>query len=429
MSPEDPAFPAARAGADRSLRGLLARVGPADRELLGWWLVSRLGFLAVLAMAPAVFAGLDDPAGSTPSLGAALTRWDAVHFAAIAESGYTPGRPAAQQPTGVPLEAFFPGLPALLAAFRVLGFPYALTGVLSGLVFGGVAAWALARLALLEPGAATAARAGAGPGGGGAADAGDADAGVGIRAAVLWMAAPLAVFVAVPYSEAPFVGLAFPAWLAARHRRWGPAVALAAAASCFRIAGLYLALALAVQFLTVQLGDRGSARTRRDWRLVPLFAVPVLPVAAYFGYLWQASGNYRLWFDVQEQVWYRTFTWPWDSLATTWVNAFDGRQSPDYAWMFGAELVAFAVGVVLTAVLLRRRRWAEAVFVGAQLASYVTSFWLMSVPRATLIWWPLWTMAAVALTRRRWLLRAWLVVSLSLAAVWAAAYLRSQWAG
>jgi len=424
-------------GGDRSLAALLRRLAPADRELAGWWLVSRLGFLAVLLTAPAVFAGLTDAAGSTPSLADALTRWDAVHFQAIAAHGYTPGVPGDEQPTGVPLEAFFPGFPALLALFHLVGFPYALTGVLSGLVFGGAAAWALARLATLEPGV-DAAR----------------DPGVGVRAALLWTAAPLAVFVAVPYSEAPFLGLAFPAWLAARRHRWGTACLLAAGASLFRISGVYLALALLVQFLVVQLGDRSSlpddpsegrsddatehltenpaataARVRRDWRLLPLFVVPVLPVLAYFGYLWQASGNYRLWFDVQALVWYRTFTPPWTSLATTWTNAFDGRQSPDYAWMFGAELVAFAVGVVLTVVLLRRRRWAEAVFVGAQLASYCTSYWLMSVPRATLTWWPLWTMAAVALARRPWLQRSWFVVSISLAAVWTAAYLRSQWAG
>jgi len=416
-TPREPAGRSTGAG-DRSLASLLARLAPADRELAGWWLISRLGFLAVLVMAPAVFAGLTDRAGTSPSLAESLTRWDAVHFQAIAAHGYTPGVPGPQQPTGVPLEAFFPGFPALLALFRLVGFPYALTGVLSGLVFGGAAAWALARLAMLEPGVD-----------------GARDPGLGVRAALLWTAAPLAVFVAVPYSEAPFVGLAFPAWLAARNRRWGTACLLTAGASLFRISGVYLALALLVQFLAVQLGDRSTrtpesaAHTRRDWRLLPLVAVPVLPVLAYFGYLWRESGDYRLWFDVQAQVWYRTFTPPWESLATTWTNAFDGKQSPDYAWMFGAELVAFAVGVLLTVVLLRRRRWAEAVFVGAQLASYCTSYWLMSVPRATLIWWPLWTTAAVALARRPWLQRSWFVVSISLAAVWTAAYLRSQWAG
>jgi hypothetical protein len=101
----------------------------------------------------------------------------------------------------------------------------------------------------------------------------------------------------------------------------------------------------------------------------------------------------------------------------------------DYRWMFGAELVAFVVGVALFAALLVWRRWAEAVYVGTQLASYVTSYWLMSVPRATLTWWPLWTVAAAGLGRRPWLLRAWIVVSAALAVVWAAAYLRGQWAG
>ncbi len=394
----------------RSPGRALSRLGVTDREVLGWWAITRLGLLAVLAMAPAVFAPLNAPPGSTPSLGLALTRWDAVHFATIAQYGYTPGVPAAQQPTGVPLEAFFPGFPGLLAAFHVVGLPYALTGVLSGLVFGAVAAIALARLARLEPGA-------------------DADPALGSRAALLWMLAPVAVFVAVPYSEAPFLGLAFPAWLAARHRRWWLACLLAAGASCFRISGLYLAVALAVQFLVTQLGDRGSARARRDWRLVPLFVVPVLPIVGFFAYLWAASGNPRLWFDVQAQVWNRTFTLPWDSVATTWASAFGQHQAPDYAWMFGAELVALAVGTALTVVLLIRRRWAEACFVGLQLISYATSYWLMSVPRAGLIWWPLWTMAAVALGRRPWLLRGWLVVSGSLAAVWAAAFLRSQWAG
>ena len=386
-----------------------AAPGRGDRDVLGWWLLTRLGFGAVLAMAPAVFAPLAARPGSAPSLTQALTRWDAVHFAAIAQYGYTPGVPAAQQPTGVPLEAFFPGFPGLLAAFHLIGLPYALTGVLSGLVFGAVAALALARLAALEPGAR--------------------EPEVGTRAALLWMVAPLAVFVAVPYSEAPFLGLAFPAWLAARQRRWWAACLLGAGASCFRISGVYLAVALVVQFVLTQLGDRASARTRRDWRLIPLFAVPVLPVVGFFGYLWAASGNPRLWFDVQAQVWYRTFTWPWDSVVTTWTNAVGQRQAPDYAWMFGAELVALGVGLALTVLLLIRRRWAEATFIGLQLVSYATSYWLMSVPRATLIWWPLWTMAAAALGRRPWLLRGWLVVSGSLAAVWAAAFLRSQWAG
>jgi hypothetical protein len=362
-------------------------------------------------MAPAVFASLTDAAGSSPSIATALTRWDAVHFAAIAAGGYHPGVPAAQQPTGVPLEAFFPGFPALLAAGHLIGLPYVVTGVLSGLVFGGMAVLALGRLVRLEP----------------AAD--PADTGLVARVGLLWAIAPVAVFVAVPYSEAPFLGLAFAAWVQARSRRWWPAVLLAAGASFFRITGAYLALALAVQFLLAQHADRGSERTRRDWRLVPLFIVPLLPILGFFGYLWKESGDPLLWFHVQATTWYRTATWPWVDLQHTWDAAAGHSYAPDYRWMFGAELVTFVVGVALFAALLVWRRWAEAVYVGTQLASYVTSYWLMSVPRATLTWWPLWTVAAAGLGRRPWLLRAWIVVSAALAVVWAAAYLRGQWAG
>lgn len=386
-----------------------------DREVLSWWGITRLGFIAVLLTAPAVFSSLTAKPRSTPSLGTSLTRWDAVHFAAIAAGGYHPGVPATQQPTGVPLEAFFPGFPALLAIGHVFALPYALTGVLCGVVFGGLGVLALGRLARLEP------------------RADPADTGLGGRAALLWSIAPVAVFVAVPYSEAPFLGLAFSSWLAARHRRWWPAVLLAAGASCFRITGVFLALALAVQFLVVQFEDAGSARTRHDWRCVPLFAIPLLPVLAFFGYLWRASGDPLLWFHVQATTWYRTFTWPWDNLLHTWDVARAGTPglsfAPDYAWMDGAELVAFAVGVVLLVALLWWHRWAEGVYVGAQLVSYVTSYWLMSVPRAALTWWPLWTVAAVVLAKRPWLLRGWIVVSGSLAAVWVAAYVQSQWVG
>lgn len=379
--------------------------------MLGWWAVTRLGFLAVLLMAPAVFASLSSPAGSSPDISSALTQWDAVHFTAIAAGGYHPGVPAAQQPTGVPLEAFFPGFPALLAFGHLLGAPYALTGVLSGLVFGGLAVLALGRLARIEP------------------TADPADTRLAGRVGLLWSIAPVAVFVAVPYSEAPFLGLAFAAWLQARRRQWLSAVLLAGGASLFRITGVFLAVALAVQFLLTQFADRGSARTRRDWRLVPLFAVPLLPVLGFFGYLWAASGDRLLWFHVQQTTWNRTATWPWTDLRHTLSAATGYAYAPDYRWMFGAELVAFAVGVVLLVALLSWRRWAEAVYVGSQLASYVTSYWLMSVPRATLTWWPLWTVAAAGLHRRPWLLRGCIVVSAALAAVWTAAYLRGQWAG
>ncbi len=71
-------------------------------------------------------------------------------------------------------------------------------GLLVSLVAGAVAAVALARIAALHlPGS----RAGG-------------------RAALFLLVSPCAVFLAAGYSEALFLALALPAWLAARRQRW-----------------------------------------------------------------------------------------------------------------------------------------------------------------------------------------------------------------
>lgn len=49
-----------------------------------------------------------------------------------------------------------------------------------------------------------------------------------------------------------------------------------------------------------------------------------------------------------------------------------------------------AVGVLTVVVLVRARRWPEACYVTLSLWALGTSYWYMSVPRATLLWWPLW---------------------------------------
>jgi hypothetical protein len=248
--------------------------------------------------------------------------------------------------------------------------------------------------------------------------------GAGRWAVLLWVAAPPAVFLAAPYTEALFCALAFAAWLSARRDRWVSAAVLAAAASTVRVSGLFLAAALVVQWLTA---------TPRRWRQAPLLLLPLLPVVAYLGYLRARLGSWSAWFDAQREEWNRDPTWPWDAVQETWDAAFGAAFAEQWgahsAWMFRAELVALAVALLLTVGLLVRRRWGEATWVGLQLIAFVTSSWVMSLPRATLLWWPLWVGVAVLAVRRPWLGDAWLAVSAPLMAVWTAAYLQGIWAG
>jgi hypothetical protein len=373
--------------------GVLARwrrrIPPGDRDVALIWLASRASMVVVAGAVGWLFVGAD---GEVTAWVERWARWDFVHFQGIAEFGYS------GQPTGVPNEAFFPGLPALLWLGGLVGLPYVVTGLVVSFVAGGVAAVALGRLGDLEGGA-----------------------GAGRFAVLVWVFAPPAVFLAAPYTESLFLGLAIPAWLAARRGRWAAAGVLTALACTVRVSGLFLVAALIVEWLT--------SRHRGSWANLGWLLVPAIPVVAWMAYLRWLTGNWLAWLDAQVEEWNRELTWPWDAWTHTWAAAFGGTQTPGFAWMFRAELVAVVIGVVLTAALLWWRRWGEATWVGVQVLAFVTSFWFFSVPRATLLWWPLWIVLAAVVVRRRWMLWFYLAVSVPLMAIWAAAFLTHRWAG
>ncbi len=364
-----------------------------SREALGWWLVTRAGIFLLALSAPLLFNRGD----TYPNVWHAWWQWDVWHFKAIAEFGYANG-----EPSGAPLAAFFPGLPVLMRAASWLGIGYVGGGVLVSAIASAVAGVWLAKLARYE-----------------FPELRD----FGPTAALVWFTAPVGVFLAAPYTEALFCAFAFPAWLAARQGRWARAAILVALASTVRVSGLFLIFALCVEFITSK---------KRDWRSLPWLALPAVPVLGFMAYLKQIHGSWFAWQDAQEKGWAREFTWPWTSIIHTFEAATKGHfpaDRTDWTWMFRAELVALLVGLILLAWLLWRRSWGEAAWVGATVAAFVTSYWVYSLTRATLLWWPLWIGLAVLLHRRPWLGRLYLGVAIPLAAIWAAAFFTGRWAG
>lgn len=372
---------------------------PTDVEVWMWWMLSRLGIFFIAVTAPWLFHTSD--AEPLPGFLDRWKQWDFHHYDRIAIYGYF------DPDWDVPLEAFFPGLPGLLGLGALFGIPTVLVGLLISMIGGGVAAVALARLADAEWGE-----------------------GAGRRAAVMWMVAPPAIFLAAPYTESLFLALAIPAWLAARRGRWATAGTLAAAASLVRVSGLFLAIALVVEFLTSPKG--------RDWARGSWLLAPLVPLFGYMTYLKVNTGDWLAWYHAQAQGWYRDFTPPWLSFIHT-VEAATGRADfggditeawrINFEWMFRAELVAMLVGVVVTVVLLCLRRWGEATWVGIQVVAFSTSYWFFSVPRAALLWFPLWMGLAAISLRKRWVWLTYLLISVPLFGVWAAAYLTGKWAG
>lgn len=375
------------------------RLSAGDRVVLRFYLLSRLAIFAITAAGVWLFADRNarEPVGFVDR----WTQWDTHHYVTIAKFGYDGGPNGPQ----VPLEAFFPGYPiAMRVVHEVTGLGFVPAGLVISLVAGGIAALALGRIAAEQAGG------------------GEAGERLAERTVLLFLLAPSAVFIAAAYTEALFLAFALPAWLAARRGHWVAAGLLGAAATSVRITGVFLALALIVEFLTASDG-------RRQWRSAPWLVAPFVPVLAYFAYLHDRTGDWMRWQHAQEEGWYRDFHWPWEALRITWENAFAEKQSTGFAWMFAAEIVAVGIGVVLLAWLLRGRRWAEATYIGLQLYAFTTAMWFFSVPRATLTWWPLWIALAAATLRRPAVHHAYLAVVAPFMVVFALLFTNGRWAG
>jgi hypothetical protein len=371
------------------------RLSEPGREALAVWVASRVA-VAVVAVATAWMVA-EAQAGAVRGWVSSWDRWDTGLFVKIARYGYQ-GYPRHYSDRGV--VAFFPGEPWALRVVHVLVPSWVAAGLVISAVAGAIACAALARLGGVE----------------------DGPPGTGSRAVLYLVLSPYAVFLAAAYSEALFLALALPAWLAARRGRWWWAGALAGAAALVRVTGLFLAAALVVQWLVE------PGRTRR-WRdTVPLL-LPFATIAGYVAYLHHITGDWLAWPHAQRDYWGRGFTAPWTALHATWAAAGNSAQGAAYSWSFRAEIAAVAVGVVVTVVLLARRRWAESVYVGGQVGALATSSFYLSVSRTTLLWWPLWLLLAKASLQHRWVHVGYLAVAPPLMAVGVVAFTQGHWVG
>ena len=362
-----------------------------DGAALAIWLASRVA-VAVLSLGGAwTLSGAR--AGEVDSFLRRWDRWDVGLFRKVAEFGYA-GYPADYPDRGI--EAFFPGLPLLLRAVHLVVPDWTAAGLLVSLVAGAAASVALGRLAVLE--------------------------GVPAPRAVLYLVlSPYAVFLFAGYSEALFLALALWGWLHARQEQWVPAALLVAAASSVRVSGLFLACGLVVQYAVA---TRGRPRPEAAALLAP-FAV----VLGYLAYLYALTGDWLRWTNAQREGWGRELTAPWTALRTTLDAARNDAQRAELAWSFGAEVLAVLVGVLLTFVLVRRRAWGEATYVGLSVTALATSTFYLSVGRATLLWWPLFLLLAAAGERRPWVHTAYLAVGAPLMALLVLTFTAGRWVG
>jgi len=361
----------------------------ADVPALRVWLLSRLSVVLLTLAGARLLAGVN--AGEVESFLTRWDRWDVGLFRKVAEFGYR-GYPDRYPDRGI--EAFFPGQPLLLRVVHVVVPNWIAAGLLLSLLAGCAASVALERLGRRD---------GLVPG----------------RAVLYLVLSPYAVFLAAGYSEALFLAFALWGWLMAKQGRWLSSGLLVAAASAVRVNGVFLAVALVVEYLVAH---RGRLRSDATALLAP-FAV----VAGYATYLHAITGDWQRWQHAQAEGWGRHLTSPVTALSTTWHAATNAAQGAEYAWSFRAELVAVAVGVVVTVVLVVRRQWGEATYLALSVAALATSTFYLSVARASLLWWPVFLLLAKASQRRAWLHGLYVAASAPLMAALVLTFTSGRW--
>ena len=295
-----------------------------------------------------------------------IANWDVQHFLEIARNGYQN-----QLDT-----AFFPGWPAVLRVFNQLGIMMERGGLVMSLFFSALSAAALWRLGGKK---------------------------IGPWAAILWLLAPTAIFTVVPYTESLFCALAFWAWERAKTRQWWAMALLAGLACTVRVSGLFLIGALAVLIVTRTQENGNKTSKATTWKPLLWLLLPVAVLFAYVDYQYLRTGDWMAWYHAQTSGWSRALPtdqplWltlllaPWQSFQHTVPVILPGAYAdhPGWSWIFRGEVISMLVGTISTIVLLLRRRWAEASWIGIQIYAFSLSYWWMSVNRAVLLWFPLW---------------------------------------
>lgn len=375
-----------------------------DRRLIALTLLVKLGVLLVGAIAYSVLShGMIT--GPHDAL-AIWNRWDAPHYLDLAVFGYRaddPGNLAMFSKLG-DLDlfiVFYPLYPWLVGAVNaVLGDP-----IWSAFVVTSLASFLVAPLLyrLVRH---------------------DEEPGVAMRAAFFALVFPTAYFLHLPYTEALFLALVLGSFLAARTDRWWLAGALGGLAALTRVNGLVLIPALGAEAFTGWLRlPREERRMRAEWLAIGLVGVGF---AVYLVVNQAVYGDPFTFLRIQHEHWFKSLAPPWQGIGD--VLRWTSNSNSDLALMHGwMELLFIGIGLVGTVHAALRFRPAWFFWMAGNWLLFISTSFVMSVPRYSLTLFPLFVSISLA-TRRRWLYAAVALVSTGGLIYFAGRFAVGQWA-
>jgi Gpi18-like mannosyltransferase len=328
------------------------------------------------------------------------SRWDTGFYLSIAEEGYK------YQGVELPSVAFFPLLPLLIRLVSsIIGDP-----LVSGILISNTALFfAMILLYLLV----------------------DQEFGEDIARRAVWymLIFPTSFFGSAIYTESLFLLGTIGALYLARKRFWESAALSGVLTALTRFLGILLAPLLLIEWWMQR---RTSPKDQRP-SLFAAVAGLVVPLGtiAYMLYLNAAFGD-PLAFANAAEVWGR-------QPQTPWVTLTDLFQRPPEGWAAGIlaghiqidnwlDLLIVILFLILGIVLLKRRRWAEGVFVLLGALLPLSSGLLMSQRRYMWVLFP----AFILLARwgeNEWVDRTLNVIFILMLAVFTAMYANGYWVG
>ena len=365
---------------------IVARMSP--RLLIGWTLLAKFG---VLVIGIAAFAAAT---GNAPWLLEPWHRWDAPHYTDIAVWGYMATDPGTLSVAGY--EQAYPGDLDLYIIFFPL-FPWLVAGVNALIDAPILAAFAVSTVASLFVAPMLYRLV--------AEDCGDR---IGLWAAGFLLIFPTAYFLHIGYTESLFLALAFGSMWLARIDRWWAAGLVGGLAALTRINGLVLIPTLMVEAY-LQWRRRGRFEVR--WLSIGLVAIGF---GVYLGLNLAVYGDPFAFSEVQRGHWFKDLSPPWEGISG--IVGWIGNSDADSAFMLGwMELLFVALGLLSTIATALWLRPTWAIWMAGNWLLIVSTGFVMSVPRYSLVLFGIVVWAAIIAVR--WRAAGWLLVAASAGAM------------
>jgi Dolichyl-phosphate-mannose-protein mannosyltransferase len=248
---------------------------------------------------------------------------------------------------------------------------------------------------------------------------------VAMRAAWFLLIFPTAYVLHIGYTESLFLALVLGSFLAAHNERWWLAGGLGGLAALTRINGLVLVPALMAEAATQWFArPPAERRIRPEWAAIGLVGVGF---AVYLGINVVVYGNPLEFLRIQQEHWFKSLAPPWDGIAglVSWLD----RPNPDESLMRGGvELLFAGVGLLATVHAAVRLRPAYFTWMALNWLLFLSTSFVLSVPRYTLTLFPLFISLGLVTERRRWLTVLISVVFIGAFGYFGARFANGAWA-